>query len=83
MVVLIGSRCSRYGRRAPGLTFWSGGCGMWWMLIPVVGLVQIGEQAMADRYTYVSLIGLFIIIAWGGPICCAAACPASCWPYLR
>jgi tetratricopeptide (TPR) repeat protein len=34
-------------------------------LIPVIGLVQVGLQAMADRYTYVPLIGLFIIIAWG------------------
>jgi tetratricopeptide (TPR) repeat protein len=36
-------------------------------LLPVIGLVQVGSQAMADRYTYVSLIGLFIIIAWSMP----------------
>jgi tetratricopeptide (TPR) repeat protein len=35
-------------------------------LVPVIGLVQVGSQAMADRYTYVPLIGLFIMIAWGG-----------------
>ena len=34
-------------------------------LVPVIGLVQVGEQAMADRYSYISLTGLFIIIAWG------------------
>jgi len=34
-------------------------------LIPVIGLVQVGSQAMADRYTYIPLTGLFIIIAWG------------------
>ncbi len=34
-------------------------------LVPVIGLVQVGEQAMADRYTYIPLIGLFIIVAWG------------------
>lgn len=34
-------------------------------LVPVIGLVQVGDQAMADRYTYIPLIGLFIIIAWG------------------
>jgi tetratricopeptide (TPR) repeat protein len=34
-------------------------------LVPVIGLVQVGLQAMADRYTYVPLIGLFIMIAWG------------------
>lgn len=36
-------------------------------LVPVIGIVQIGRQAMADRYTYVPLIGLFIVIAWGLP----------------
>jgi tetratricopeptide (TPR) repeat protein len=34
-------------------------------LVPVIGLIQVGLQAMADRYTYVPLTGLFIIIAWG------------------
>jgi protein O-mannosyl-transferase len=40
---------------------------LWYLgtLVPVIGLVQVGGQAMADRYTYVPLIGLFIIIAWG------------------
>ncbi len=36
-------------------------------LVPVIGLMQVGKQAMADRYTYVPLIGLFIIVAWGAP----------------
>ena len=42
---------------------------LWYLgtLVPVIGLVQVGIQAMADRYTYVPLIGLFIIIAWGVP----------------
>jgi tetratricopeptide (TPR) repeat protein len=34
-------------------------------LVPVIGLVQVGRQAMADRYTYVPLIGIFILVAWG------------------
>jgi len=34
-------------------------------LLPVIGLVQVGGQAFADRYTYVPYIGLFIIVAWG------------------
>ena len=34
-------------------------------LIPVIGIVQVGSQAMADRYAYIPCIGLFIIIAWG------------------
>src|SRR5438067_349071 len=33
-------------------------------LVPVIGLVQVGDQALADRYTYVPLIGLFLMIAW-------------------
>jgi Flp pilus assembly protein TadD len=39
---------------------------LWYVgtLIPVIGLVQVGNQAMADRYTYVPLIGIFIAIAW-------------------
>ena len=42
--------------------------GWFWFLgtlVPVIGLVQVGSQAMADRYTYIPLIGLFIIVAWG------------------
>ena len=35
------------------------------MLVPVIGLVQVGRQATADRYTYVPLIGLFIIVVFG------------------
>jgi len=39
---------------------------LWYIgtLIPVIGIVQVGSQAMADRYTYFPLIGLFIIISW-------------------
>ena len=34
-------------------------------LVPVIGLVQVGAQAMADRYTYIPSIGLFIAVVWG------------------
>jgi Flp pilus assembly protein TadD len=34
------------------------------MLVPVIGLVQVGEQARADRYTYLPQIGLYVMIAW-------------------
>ncbi len=50
-------------RRQPYLFtgwFWYAGT-----LVPVIGLIQVGPHALADRYTYVSLIGLFIIIVWG------------------
>ena len=36
-------------------------------LVPVIGLIQVGAQGMADRYTYIPLTGLFIIAAWGMP----------------
>jgi hypothetical protein len=55
--------------------------GMGWFLfvttlIPVIGIVQVGFQAMADRYAYIPCIGLFIIIAWGlGGIVTANAIP--------
>ncbi len=35
------------------------------MLVPVIGLVQVGMQSLADRYTYLPMIGLFIILVWG------------------
>jgi tetratricopeptide (TPR) repeat protein len=53
----------RQARRRPYLLMgW-----LWYVgtLVPVIGLVQVGDQGMADRYTYVPLIGLFIIVAWG------------------
>ncbi len=42
---------------------------LWYVgtLVPVSGISQAGNQAMADRFTYIPLIGLFIIIAWGVP----------------
>lgn len=49
------------------------GTGWFWflgMLVPVIGLVQVGEQALADRYTYLPLIGLFIILAWEAGAAC-------------
>src|SRR5262249_10849545 len=41
---------------------------LWYVVTvaPVVGLMQAGEQARADRFMYVPIIGLFIIVAWGG-----------------
>jgi Flp pilus assembly protein TadD len=40
---------------------------LWFLgaLVPVIGLVQVGDQAMADRYAYIPLVGIFIMIAWG------------------
>ena len=50
-------------KRRPYLVF-----GWFWYLIsllPVIGLIRVGSQAMADRYTYIPLIGLFVIVVWG------------------
>jgi tetratricopeptide (TPR) repeat protein len=49
-------------RQRPYLVFgW-----LWYVgtLVPVIGLIQVGSQSMADRYTYVPLIGVFIMVAW-------------------
>jgi len=43
--------------------------GWFWFLgtlVPVIGLVQVGDQAMADRYAYLPLIGIFLMITWAG-----------------
>ena len=55
----------KFIRKAPYLAvgwFWYLGT-----LVPVIGIVQVGSQAMADRYTYIPLIGIFIIVAVGVP----------------
>jgi Flp pilus assembly protein TadD len=52
-------------RRSPWLAvgwFWFVGT-----LIPVIGLIQVGAQSIADRYTYFPLIGIFVMVAWGVP----------------
>jgi tetratricopeptide (TPR) repeat protein len=40
---------------------------LWYLgtLVPVIGLVQVGMQALADRYTYIPLLGLFVMVSWG------------------
>jgi tetratricopeptide (TPR) repeat protein len=49
-------------RRRPYLLF--GWLWFWVTLLPVIGLVQVGQQGMADRYTYVPLVGVFVALAW-------------------
>ncbi|HWR97009.1 MAG TPA: tetratricopeptide repeat protein [Candidatus Methanoperedens sp.] len=50
-------------RRRP----WLAAGWLWYLgtLVPVIGLVQVGRQALADRYTYVPLVGVFIAASWG------------------
>lgn len=55
----------RQARRFPWLFvgwFWFVGT-----LVPVIGIVRIGEHAMADRFAYVPLIGIYVAVAWGVP----------------
>ncbi len=63
ILILITVLCVYYVRRHKYLFVgW-----LWYLgtLVPVIGIVQVGSQAMADRYTYVPLIGIFIIITFG------------------
>jgi len=65
LLVCITYLAIRMARRCPYVAVgW-----LWYVitLVPVIGIVQVGKQAMADRYTYVTLIGIFIAIAWGIP----------------
>ncbi|HUL20668.1 MAG TPA: tetratricopeptide repeat protein [Thermodesulfobacteriota bacterium] len=65
----------RYARKHPFLLvgwFWYIGT-----LVPVIGLIQVGNQAMADRYTYIPLVGLFIMVGMGFP------CLLEKWPYRK
>jgi protein O-mannosyl-transferase len=60
-LVAISALVWKFRSRGYLLTGW-----LWFLgtLVPVIGVVQVGNQAMADRYTYIPLIGLFVMIAW-------------------
>ena len=65
LLLVISIFVIRFGRNQKYLPV-----GWFWFvttLVPVIGLVQVGLQAFADRYTYIPYIGLFIMIAWGLP----------------
>jgi len=62
LIILITFACIYFGRRRRYVaTGW-----LWYVgtLVPVIGLVQSGSQAMANRYMYLTILGLLIIIAW-------------------
>ncbi len=62
-LLLVTFVCLRFARTRPYLaTGW-----LWYlcMLVPVIGLIQVGAQAWADRYMYVPLVGLTVAIVWG------------------
>jgi Tfp pilus assembly protein PilF len=65
LLIILTAIVFRIGRRHPCLMV-----GWFWFiitLVPVIGIIQVGSQAMADRYTYIPTIGLFIMAAWGIP----------------
>lgn len=64
VLVAISALVVARARRAPELAvgwFWYLGT-----LVPVIGLLHVGHQARADRYTYLPTIGLLILVVWGG-----------------
>jgi len=75
LLILISALAWRTRRNYPWLIVgW-----LWFVgtLVPVIGLVQVGAQSMADRYTYVPLLGIFTVLAW------AAAALVAHWPRCR
>jgi tetratricopeptide (TPR) repeat protein len=75
VLLLISAAVFVFRRQRPWLvTGW-----LWYLgtLVPVIGLVQVGSQSMADRYTYVPLIGVFIAVTW------LVAEITTAWPYRR
>ena len=63
LIVMASLAMWHWGRRWPFLSV-----GWFWFLgtlVPVIGIVQVGAQSMADRYAYVPLLGIFIIVSWG------------------
>lgn len=56
--------------------------GWFWFLLtllPVIGLVQVGNQSMADRYSYIPYVGLSIVLAWGVPDLCRVDRSGASW----
>jgi len=75
LLVAVTATVLALARRRPYLV-----TGWFWYLgtmVPVIGLVQVGAHATADRYTYMPLIGIFIMAAWG------LSELVSSWPVLR
>jgi protein O-mannosyl-transferase len=71
LLTVAALRCGRRWKYLPVGWFWYLGT-----LAPVIGLLQVGSQAAADRYTYVPSIGVFLLVAWSG----ADALSRCRWP---
>lgn len=65
LLLLLSAAAIRFRQNRPCFTV-----GWFWFLVtlvPVIGLIHVGAQSMADRYAYIPVIGLFIVAAWGVP----------------
>jgi len=65
LLLIISFTALRWAKRRPYLAVgW-----LWYAvtLLPVSGLIQVGSHAMADRYTYIPLVGIFMALSWGVP----------------
>ncbi len=62
-LVVVSILAWRLRRRMP----WFGVGWLWYLgtLVPVIGLVQLGDVAMADRYSYIPMVGILIAVVWG------------------
>jgi tetratricopeptide (TPR) repeat protein len=75
VILMLTLLVCRHARKMP-----YGAVGWFWYLgtlVPVIGIVQNGPYAMADRFVYVPFIGLFLMMAWGGFDVCAR------YPFLK
>jgi len=61
-IIAVSTLAVIFRQRRPFLVGW-----FWFLgtLVPMIGLVQIGVHAMADRYAYIPLLGIFVIVCWG------------------
>jgi tetratricopeptide (TPR) repeat protein len=62
VIVALTTLAVIFRQRRPFFVGW-----FWFLgtLVPMIGLVQVGVQAMADRYAYIPLLGIFVIVCWG------------------
>jgi tetratricopeptide (TPR) repeat protein len=61
-LVAVSTLAVLFRQRRPYFVGW-----FWFLgtLVPMIGLVQVGVQAMADRYAYIPMLGIFVIVCWG------------------
>jgi len=74
LLITVSILIQRSARKHPYL-----GVGWLWFLgtlLPVIGLIQVSDQSLADRYTYIPLLGIFMALAWGAGAAVSSHRPA-------